>query len=271
MKILVKFPTRGRPNKFLDTYEKYVNLAQNKNDLFVMVTLDTDDETVTSEFIENIKSKFSNVQIDIGISGTKIKAVNRDMEKAPYYDILLLASDDMVPMVDGYDEIIRKNMINYYPDTDGVLWFNDGIQGKNLNTLCIIGRKYYNRFGYIYYPEYKSFYCDDEFTYIANQLRRQKYFDQIIIEHKHFVQNQELWDNTYDKNSKYADEDKKLFHERKLKYYTTIFDIQTNTSMPKIILEIPKPIKFNEEYKIKNTNISYNVFNKFKIRIKHIT
>jgi len=260
MKILVKFPTRGRPEKFLDTLQKYIDLAQDKNGMFFMVTLDSDDETATPEFIENIKMKCSNVQVDVGISGTKIKAVNRDMEKAPHYDILLLASDDMIPVVPGYDKIIRNNMIKYYPDTDGVLWFNDGIQGNKLNTLCILGRKYYNRFGYIYYPEYKSFYCDDEFTYIANQLRRQTYFDQIIIKHDHSIVNG-IWDQTYAKNSVYADEDKKLFYERKLKYYTKIINIQPNISMPNIILEIPKKQEFDENYKIK----SFSNF-KFKLR-----
>ena len=26
----------------------------------------------------------------------------------------------------------------HYPDTDGVLWFNDGYKGNKLNTLCIL-------------------------------------------------------------------------------------------------------------------------------------
>lgn len=270
MKILVKFPTRGRPERFLNTYQKYIDFAHNKNDIFFMITLDSNDESVTPEFVEKIKSKFPNVQVDIGISGTKIKAVNRDMEKAPYYDILLLASDDMIPVVSGYDEIIRKNMLKYYPDTDGVLWFNDGIRGQELNTLCILGRKYYNRFGYIYYPEYKSFYCDDEFTYIANQRRRQTYFDQIIIKHDHSLVNG-IWDETYAKNSIYADEDKKLFHERKLRYYTTIINVQTNISRPSIISEVPKRQIFDEEYNIKNVNTTYKLFNTVKIRRKFIT
>jgi hypothetical protein len=72
-----------------------------------------------------------------------------------------------------------------FPDTDGVLWFNDGNQKNNLNTLCIIGKKYYERFNYIYFPEYKSTWCDNEFMDVANILEKQKYFNDVIIKHEH--------------------------------------------------------------------------------------
>ena len=263
MKILVKFPTRGRPVRFLDTFKKYVDFAHNKPDIFFMVTLDSDDETVTPEFINDIQSTFSNVQVDVDTSGTKIAAINRDMKKAPHYDILLLASDDMIPVKPGYDEIIRNNMKKYYPDTDGVLWFNDGIQGRNLNTLCILGRKYYNRFGYIYYPEYKSFYCDDEFTYIATQLRKQTYFNDIIIKHDHSLING-IWDVTYAKNSIHAEEDKKLYNQRRIKLYKQHINVVvTNLHTPNIIVDIPKKQTNDGSYKIRYNNYSNY---KFKLR-----
>ena len=59
----------------------------------------------------------------------------------------------MVPLVNGYDTVIKEKMTLHYADTDGVLWFNDGHQEKKLNTLCILGKKYYDRFGYIYHPD----------------------------------------------------------------------------------------------------------------------
>ena len=71
-----------------------------------------------------------------------------------------------------------------YPDTDGILWFFDGWR-KDLNTLCILGRKYYERFGYIYNPEYNSFWSDSEFTDVGNILNKQKFIDKVIIRHLH--------------------------------------------------------------------------------------
>ena len=91
----------------------------------------------------------------------------------------------MVPKVKGYDTIIRNKMNNYTPYTDCVLWFNDGNQGDRLNTLCILGKKYYKIFNYIYHPDYTTLWSDNEFMDVANVLNKQTYFNDIIIRHEH--------------------------------------------------------------------------------------
>jgi hypothetical protein len=73
------------------------------------------------------------------------------------WDILVVMSDDMVCVTHGWDDIIRQDMNENFPDTDGVLHYNDGNQKANVMTMSIIGRKYYKRDGYIYNPEYQSF------------------------------------------------------------------------------------------------------------------
>jgi hypothetical protein len=215
MNILVKFPTRGRPERFMSALDKYINLAANKDKLWFVVSVDENDPTVTPAFIQDTKSKHPNIQVCVGRSESKIHAVNRDMDKAPPYDILLLASDDMVPQLQAYDDTIRNTMAIHFPDTDGVLWFNDGIRGKELNTLCILGKKYYDRFGYIYYPGYKSFYCDNEFMDTANRLGKQLYFDLVVIRHIHPVRDNTLDDDTYRKNSYFGEVDRLLYESRK--------------------------------------------------------
>jgi hypothetical protein len=215
MNILIKFPTRGRPERFLYALDKYINLAVQKDKLSFLITMDTDDITATPEFIKMIKTKHPNIQVCLGISQSKVHAVNRDMEHAPPFDILLLASDDMIPQVEAYDDTIRNTMSIHFSDTDGVLWFNDGIQGKKINTLCILGKKYYDRFGYIYYPEYKSFYCDNEFTDTANRLNKQLYFDLILIRHIHCILDPSLNDSTYQKNEPFGNVDYELYETRK--------------------------------------------------------
>jgi len=118
-----------------------------------------------------------------GNSKTKIQAINADLEHAGDYDVLLLASDDMIPQMQGYDDIIMQDMQTYYPDGDGVLHYNDGKQGERLNTLCIFGKKYFDRFGYIYNPEYISVFPDNEFTDVSRILGKATYIDKVIIRH----------------------------------------------------------------------------------------
>jgi hypothetical protein len=183
MRLLIKFPTRNRPNKFLKVLNKYISYLDDKTTK-IIVSCDIDDVSMNDDFIKDVLSQYDNVSLVYGDNENKIKAINADLENIEF-DIVLLASDDMIPIVKGFDSIIKNKMIEHYPDTDGILWFNDGHQGKKLNTLCILGKKYYDRFGYIYNPEYVSVWSDNEFMDVGNILEKQTYFDEVIIQHQH--------------------------------------------------------------------------------------
>jgi hypothetical protein len=215
MRLLIKFPTRDRPKKFLEVLDLYYKNLNNLNLTTFCVSIDEDDISMNNENILSILDNYENMEIFIGNSKSKIEAVNCDIDEVEDWDIVLLASDDMIPLVKGYDDLIRDNMVKHYPDTDGVLWFFDGNR-RDLNTLCILGRKYYDRFGYIYHSGYKSFYCDDEFTKVANRLKKQTFIEQVIIRHEHpdIPQFRDRFDESYAKNSKYYPIDAKFFQLR---------------------------------------------------------
>ena len=208
MKLLVKFPTRNRKNKFFKVLRQYQNLCEDLDNTYFLITLDNDDESMNSSDVEDIFNTFKNVKVIYGTSNSKIHAVNRDIELVNDWDIVLLASDDMTPKVKGYDNIIRNKMKEFYSDTDGILWFNDGHMGNKLNTLCILGKKYYDRFGYIYHPEYKSVWSDNEFMLVGNLLGKQTYFEQVIIEHEHPDWGYGGRDEIHQNNSKNENQDK---------------------------------------------------------------
>jgi hypothetical protein len=125
----------------------------------------------------------------------------------------------MIPKVKGYDDIIRNKMTKHYSDCDGVLWFNDGYQKNKLNTLCILGKKYYKRFNYVYNPEYKSVWCDNEFMEVANILEKQTYFDEVIIKHEHPDWGFGNMDTIHVSNIQNELSDKMTFHSRKQKNF----------------------------------------------------
>jgi hypothetical protein len=215
MKLLIKFPTRGRKQKFFKVFNHYQNLCEDLDNTYFLVTLDNDDEDMKLSEVEEMLNTFKNVKVIYGDSTSKIHAVNRDIEMINDWDIFLLASDDMIPKVKGYDNIIRNKMKEFYPDTDGILWFNDGHQENRLNTLCILGKKYYDRFGYIYYPEYKSVWCDNEFMMVGDLLGKQTYFDEVIIEHEHPDWGYGKRDTIHRTNSENESHDRNLFTTRK--------------------------------------------------------
>ena len=207
MRILLKFPTRSRPQQAMRVIQQYSNMAINPKSIGVAMSCDSDDESMTRSLVrdefDRILGQFGWHQIYYGNSKTKIEACNADMEKVEYpWDIVVLVSDDMVPIVRGYDDVIRSHMMSSFPDTNGILWFNDGHQGENLNTLSVMGRTMYQSFGYIYHPSYKSFYCDTEFTDLCKTSLRSKcvYSPTCIVRHEHPGNGYGGFDSLYQKN-----------------------------------------------------------------------
>lgn len=220
MRILLKCPTRSRPKQVVNVLKRYIELANRKDLLGICVSCDNDDSTMNNGAV---RSELMNVLEPVawkamlfGDNKTKIEAANADMRIIPWeWDIVVLISDDMVPQIKGYDSVIRSHMTAYFPDTDGIVWVNDGTQGHKLNTLSILGRKMYERFGYIYHPSYKSLFCDTEFTDLCTE-NNCVYVSQCIIRHEHPGTGfPEKGDDLYAKNQSYWTEDMYNYISRK--------------------------------------------------------
>ena len=182
MRMLYKYPTRERPLLFSRTLAKwYENMEL--DDFEFLISCDTDDRYMNSDEARNFMSKFRNLTYRYDENTSKIEACNRGVSEKNF-DIVVLVSDDMVPETKGYDRVIVESMKKDFPDTDGSLWFFDGYN-ENINTLSILGRKYYDRFGYIYHPSYITQWCDQEHTDVALSLKKMKKYDNVIVRHVH--------------------------------------------------------------------------------------
>ena len=214
LRILVKFPTRERPEQFLKVLKLLNEKATDKHNINYLITLDSNDHSMT-QLVKDAALNVNNVTIVTGKSDSKIHACNRDMEVNTGWDVVSLISDDMVPQVDGWDEVIRQAMTKYFPDTDGCLWFNDGYQPR-ICTLVIMGKVYYDNLGYIYHPDYHSLFCDNEFTEVAQGLDKMQYFDTVLFKHEHFANNPRVKrDALYDRNEALFNIDKETYDRRK--------------------------------------------------------
>jgi hypothetical protein len=219
-KILIQFPTMGREKKFKQALKAYLKFMDDKDNFLIRVITEANDPVMLDDkMIDWIYDQSENIVIHFGHHVDKIDAVNSGIRDAVFeikWDICLLASDDMIPEVQGYDNIIRKLFAEHHPDFDGVIHFNDGHQGANLNTLSILGKKYFDRFGYIYHPDYKSFYADNEFHDVSMRLEKHIYWDQVIIRHKHPDLDRSLYDDTYMANNQWLDHDFKVYNRRRM-------------------------------------------------------
>jgi hypothetical protein len=214
-KILVKLPTKFRKEKFFTTLDIFYKMCSDLENTFFLITIDDDDDVMNSEEVSKKMKSYKNLNFYSGYSKSKLSATNRDLEKFTDWDIMVLASDDTIPVLNGWDQDIRENMKTFFSDTDGVLWYNDGFQGNRLNTLPILGKKYFDRFGYVQYPEYKSCFADNEFMEVSKILNKYKYIDKTIIQHQHPDWGFGQKDYAHDENVKNFNYDSNLFNERK--------------------------------------------------------
>jgi hypothetical protein len=218
MKLCIKLPTYGRPDQFLSLLPVYYQLLSGEVDYEIVVSCNSDDPTMNCDRIREKLSKFPRLSLCFGNFTGKIEAYNAHVADRDW-DILMVTSDDMVPEVFGYDRVIVERMSRFFPDTDGVLHFNDGYTRDTLNTLPILGRRYFERFGYVYHPSYRSLWADNEYLDVARLLDRVAYFDEVIIRHEHHANVGVTPDSVYDRNQVFWDRDGTNYRERKARSF----------------------------------------------------
>jgi hypothetical protein len=196
--------------------QQWIDKLSNLHTVTFLISIDDDDWSMHTPLATMTlypdTSDRTEVRYFTGKHTNKIEAINRDMEHAGDFDILIVVSDDMVPQVQGYDEIIVNDMAKYFPDGLGALHYNDGHANHQLCTLSIMTKQMYDHFGYIYNPEYHEMWCDNEFMDVCNEMGKMQYIDNVIVEHQYKRHGTD--DNYKRGDSKYQD-DRRTYLYRK--------------------------------------------------------
>ena len=109
-----------------------------------------------------------------------IDAVNKGAEMATG-DLFIVVSDDF-SCPDHWDSLLLRGLQG---KSDYCVKTLDGLQ-PTLITLPIMDRVYYERFGYIYYPDYQHMFCDQEMTAVAHMLGKAITLP-IMFPHNHYT------------------------------------------------------------------------------------
>lgn len=218
--ILYKYPTRERPQQFLENLTALCRKINDRGNSFIQVALDDTDPKNYSAYLDATIDTCMEYGIAWAVkrqnNTSKVEAINSELFFYEF-DICVLMSDDMVCQVIGFDDIIRQHMRGEFPDTDGALWFHDGDKNTKdkLCTMVIAGRKYLERFGYIYHPSYKSLFPDDEFTRVGLDLKKLYRSGIILFRHEHYMNNRLLKpDNLMKRNQSFYGVDRANFIKR---------------------------------------------------------
>lgn len=209
--LLIKYPTRSRPELFKKTLALY---QQDSLPRF-LITIDADDATMNTPAMLEWMDAQPRLKYRIGNSSTKIEAINDGLAEESF-DLLIVAADDMIPTVPNYAQRIAGLFADHFPAGDGVLHLNDGRTGRNLNTLPIMDRKYFDRFGYVYDGAYSSLWADNEFQSVSELLGRSCYIDCVLIRH--------AWtevtgkDDLHLRNEAFYESDRLVYESRKSRF-----------------------------------------------------
>jgi len=215
MKILFKYTSRSRPELFKRGMDSIINNCVSDN-YQILVSIDEDDSSM--RFMADYYKNNDKVVFCVGTSTGKINAINRDLDKVKDWDVIVNMSDDMVFNRMGFDDVIRtqfyENGVEAAPNLDLCLHFPDG-NTTELITMSILGRKFFDRFGYIYHPSYVSLFCDNEQTDVSKMLGCYRFVDTRIFDHLHPAFAKAISDEQYEHTESYWHIDEKNYTMRR--------------------------------------------------------
>lgn len=176
-------------------YKAIMNISNTieTKDYEILVSADENDKTMNNPQMRRFASQNKHIKIIYGNSESKIDAINRDLNQASNWDILVNMSDDMHFKVRSWDKkIIQQSKSVWCDSLDWLGNWNDGYVGSALPTMSIMGYDYFIRDNYIYHPSYKSFSCDAEQMFVAQARGRYHYFPEILFKHEHPANNRKM-------------------------------------------------------------------------------
>lgn len=175
MKISLLHPSRGRAEKAYQTYRNWIEKSSGEIEIEYLLSLDSDDnydlyKEIFGIDFHSIIAKNSNLveasnSVADSCTGDLIVLISDDFDCPENWDLLLL------------DAVKDKK--------DFVLKTFDGIQ-KWIVTLPIMDRTYYEKQGYIYYPEYQHMFCDTDMTHKASLEGKLIVRNDLVFTHNHY-------------------------------------------------------------------------------------
>lgn len=125
------------------------------------------------------------------------------------YFTCLAIDDDCVVKTPEFDRILAEPLkkIGY-----GIAYGNDGYQKDRLPTKWMLTMNICKTLGYPTPPKLKHLYVDNFFKIVGESLKSLHYFDDVIMDHEHFLNGKAQMDDTYRETN-----DPELYkHDRKV-------------------------------------------------------
>lgn len=222
MRFLFKYPTRSRPEWFKKTLREYYKRLSGEHEYHFMIAMDPYDESMNNTTMRGFLEIQRHLVYYYCPHENKIDACNSGLKAFLWpWDIVILISDDMLPTKDGFDDIIAEDMLKHFPDLSGCLHYWDQYRPKEdpVMTWSVLGRKFYDRYGCLYHPAYKSQWCDNELSEVAESWGKIARPKSVIVKHEWQKHGS---DPSYQRGHKDFADDKATYEERKAKGFPSV-------------------------------------------------
>lgn len=212
-KILIICPTRNRP----DRANEMLCSVKSTSDADVVFLIDDDQIDLYKDFKADKLITASN-------ETTTEKINEAFFKKQCYYKYFSVSNDDFVYHTQQWDKKIIHTLEDY---GGGIAYGNDMLQKERMPTTSIISGAIVRELGWLQMPKLTHLYGDEVWRHIGKSLNILFYMPEIIIEHRHWIVNKMLMDDTYKKTNSTAmyEADRLAFEE--WKRYDSGKDIDT--------------------------------------------
>jgi len=210
MKISVIHPSRGRAEQAYNTFLNWRSNANKWNNIEYILSVDKDDAKLDFYFNSSVVHQF---RILISNNKSAIEAIN-EAAKIAKGDLLVVISDDF-DCPKHWDTLLLQACKNYRSSRyskDFCMKTDDGLQ-PTLITMPIMDRVYYERYGYVYHPDYKHMFADQELTSVAMMTGKYIKLD-LKFPHNHYSTGKTPKDAINSKNDATWQQGERLFNER---------------------------------------------------------
>ena len=171
---LVIIPARGRPDKAQLAFDA---LKEHSKISDFMIGLDEDD----ADNYPEIKGVIREVNPRLKMNGTLNLLATRYQYR---YKTITFMGDDHLVRTDAWDEKLYEPIHNR---GFGISYGNDLFQGENLPTQVMMSTNIIKVLGFMAPPKQIHLFMDNFWMLLGMDLNAIWYFDDVIIEHLHFL------------------------------------------------------------------------------------
>lgn len=209
MKFSLVHPSRQRVEKCKEAINNWTSRFSNSVHTFeYILSVDNDDEML-EEYRALAKKSGANIVINNNTCCVEAANYGATFAKG---DIIILVSDDFCPPY-NYDIILGA----YFKNEPQIFQIDDTIT-KSIITLPIINRAAYDELKFVYYPEYKSMFADNDLRLVAESRGWLVDITFVKFEHRHWVNNLAEKDDAYirQNSDEFWKHGSEVFERRKL-------------------------------------------------------